>query len=315
MQFEGKIMCLLCNKVIDVEIVEVLVCWMGILVFCMMESECEKLLCMEQELYYCVIGQNEVVDVVFNVICCSCVGLVDLNCLIGLFLFFGLIGVGKIEFCKVLVNFMFDSDEVMVCIDMFEFMEKYLVFCLVGVFLGYVGYEEGGYLIEVVCCCLYFVILLDEVEKVYLDVFNILLQVLDDGCLIDGQGRMVDFCNMVVIMIFNFGFDLIQECFGELDYVYMKELVFGVVSYNFCLEFINCIDEVVVFYLLGEQYIVLIVQIQLKCLYKCLEECGYEIYIFDEVLKLLSENGYDLVYGVCFLKCVIQQQIENLLVQ
>lgn len=126
---------------------------------------------------------------------------------------------------------------------------------------------------------------------------------------------MVDFCNMVVIMIFNFGFDLIQECFGELDYVYMKELVFGVVSYNFCLEFINCIDEVVVFYLLGEQYIVLIVQIQLKRLYKCLEECGYEIYIFDEVLKLLSENGYDLVYGVCFLKCVIQQQIENLLVQ
>lgn len=185
---------------------------------------------------------------------------------------------------------MFDSDEAMVRIDMSEFMEKHSVSRLVGAPPGYVGYEEGGYLTEAVRRRPYSVILLDEVEKAHPDVFNILLQVLDDGRLTDGQGRTVDFRNTVVIMTSNLGSDLIQERFGELDYAHMKELVLGVVSHNFRPEFINRIDEVVVFHPLGEQHIASIAQIQLKRLYKRLEERGYEIHISDEALKLLSEK-------------------------
>lgn len=222
---------------------------------------------------------------------------------------------GKLEFCKALANFMFDSDEAMVRIDMSEFMEKHSVSRLVGAPPGYVGYEEGGYLTEAVRRRPYSVILLDEVEKAHPDVFNILLQVLDDGRLTDGQGRTVDFRNTVVIMTSNLGSDLIQERFGELDYAHMKELVLGVVSHNFRPEFINRIDEVVVFHPLGEQHIASIAQIQLKRLYKRLEERGYEIHISDEALKLLSENGYDPVYGARPLKRAIQQQIENPLAQ
>ncbi|STM37592.1 protein disaggregation chaperone [Escherichia coli] len=302
---------LLRNKVTDAEIAEVLARWTGIPVSRMMESEREKLLRMEQELHHRVIGQNEAVDAVSNAIRRSRAGLADPNRPIGSFLFLGPTGVGKTELCKALANFMFDSDEAMVRIDMSEFMEKHSVSRLVGAPPGYVGYEEGGYLTEAVRRRPYSVILLDEVEKAHPDVFNILLQVLDDGRLTDGQGRTVDFRNTVVIMTSNLGSDLIQERFGELDYAHMKELVLGVVSHNFRPEFINRIDEVVVFHPLGEQHIASIAQIQLKRLYKRLEERGYEIHISDEALKLLSENGYDPVYGARPLKRAIQQQIEN----
>lgn len=306
---------LLRNKVTDAEIAEVLARWTGIPVSRMMESEREKLLRMEQELHHRVIGQNEAVDAVSNAIRRSRAGLADPNRPIGSFLFLGPTGVGKTELCKALANFMFDSDEAMIRIDMSEFMEKHSVSRLVGAPPGYVGYEEGGYLTEAVRRRPYSVILLDEVEKAHPDVFNILLQVLDDGRLTDGQGRTVDFRNTVVIMTSNLGSDLIQERFGELDYAHMKELVLGVVSHNFRPEFINRIDEVVVFHPLGEQHIASIAQIQLKRLYKRLEERGYEIHISDEALKLLSENGYDPVYGARPLKRAIQQQIENPLAQ
>ena len=302
---------LLRNKVTDAEIAEVLARWTGIPVARMMESEREKLLRMEQDLHQRVIGQNEAVEAVSNAIRRSRAGLSDPNRPIGSFLFPGPTGVGKTELCKALANFMFDSDDAMVRIDMSEFMEKHAVSRLVGAPPGYVGYEEGGYLTEAVRRRPYSVILLDEVEKAHPDVFNILLQVLDDGRLTDGQGRTVDFRNTVVIMTSNTGSDLIQERFGELDYSHMKDLVLGVVSQNFRPEFINRIDEVVVFHPLGEKHIASIAQIQLQRLYKRLEERGYEIHISDDALKLLSENGYDPVYGARPLKRAIQQQIET----
>ncbi|MCU3053642.1 AAA family ATPase, partial [Enterobacter roggenkampii] len=216
-QSEGKTMRLLRNKVTDAEIAEVLARWTGIPVARMMESEREKLLRMEQDLHQRVIGQNEAVEAVSNAIRRSRAGLSDPNRPIGSFLFLGPTGVGKTELCKALANFMFDSDDAMVRIDMSEFMEKHSVSRLVGAPPGYVGYEEGGYLTEAVRRRPYSVILLDEVEKAHPDVFNILLQVLDDGRLTDGQGRTVDFRNTVVIMTSNLGSDLIQERFGELD--------------------------------------------------------------------------------------------------
>ncbi|MDK6765024.1 AAA family ATPase, partial [Klebsiella aerogenes] len=254
-QSEGKTMRLLRNKVTDAEIAEVLARWTGIPVARMMESEREKLLRMEQDLHHRVIGQDEAVEAVSNAIRRSRAGLSDPNRPIGSFLFLGPTGVGKTELCKTLANFMFDSDDAMVRIDMSEFMEKHSVSRLVGAPPGYVGYEEGGYLTEAVRRRPYSVILLDEVEKAHPDVFNILLQVLDDGRLTDGQGRTVDFRNTVVIMTSNLGSDLIQERFGELDYGHMKDLVLGVVSQRFRPEFINRIDEVVVFHPLGEKHI------------------------------------------------------------
>ncbi|MWL73070.1 AAA domain-containing protein, partial [Escherichia coli] len=283
-QSEGKTMSLLRNKVTDAEIAEVLARWTGIPVARMMESEREKLLRMEQDLHHRVIGQDEAVEAVSNAIRRSRAGLSDPNRPIGSFLFLGPTGVGKTELCKALANFMFDSDDAMIRIDMSEFMEKHSVSRLVGAPPGYVGYEEGGYLTEAVRRRPYSVILLDEVEKAHPDVFNILLQVLDDGRLTDGQGRTVDFRNTVVIMTSNLGSDLIQERFGELDYSHMKDLVLGVVSQNFRPEFINRIDEVVVFHPLGEKHIASIAQIQLQRLYKRLEERGYEIHISDEAL-------------------------------
>ncbi|MDU5370985.1 MAG: AAA family ATPase, partial [Enterobacter sp.] len=267
-QSEGKTMRLLRNKVTDAEIAEVLARWTGIPVARMLEGEREKLLRMEQDLHNRVIGQNEAVEAVSNAIRRSRAGLSDPNRPIGSFLFLGPTGVGKTELCKALANFMFDSDDAMVRIDMSEFMEKHSVSRLVGAPPGYVGYEEGGYLTEAVRRRPYSVILLDEVEKAHPDVFNILLQVLDDGRLTDGQGRTIDFRNTVVIMTSNLGSDLIQERFGELDYSHMKDLVLGVVSHNFRPEFINRIDEVVVFHPLGEKHIASIAQIQLQRLYK-----------------------------------------------
>ena len=314
-QSEGKTMKLLRNRVTAVEIADVLARWNGIPVARMMEGERETLLRMEQELHARVIGQNEAVDAVSNAIRRSRAGLSDPNRPIGSFLFLGPTGVGKTELSKALANFLFDSDDAMVRIDMSEFMEKHSVSRLVGAPPGYVGYEEGGYLTEAVRRRPYSVILLDEVEKAHPDVFNILLQVLDDGRLTDGQGRTVDFRNTVVIMTSNLGSDLIQERFGALDYPEMKDMVMTVVGSHFRPEFINRIDEVVVFHPLGEQHIASIAQIQLQRLYQRLEERGYQLHISDAALKLLGENGYDPVYGARPLKRAIQQQIENPLAQ
>jgi ATP-dependent Clp protease ATP-binding subunit ClpB len=281
----------------------------------MMESEREKLLRMEQDLHQRVIGQNEAVDAVSNAIRRSRAGLADPNRPIGSFLFLGPTGVGKTELCKALARFLFDSDDAMVRIDMSEFMEKHSVSRLVGAPPGYVGYEEGGYLTEAVRRRPYSVILLDEVEKAHPDVFNILLQVLDDGRLTDGQGRTVDFRNTVVIMTSNLGSDLIQERFGQMDYPQMKTTVMDVVSHHFRPEFINRIDEVVVFHPLGRAHIKSIAAIQLDRLYKRLEERGYAVTLTDAALELLGETGFDPVYGARPLKRAIQQEIENPLAQ
>ncbi|MDU3159455.1 MAG: AAA family ATPase, partial [Hafnia alvei] len=314
-QSEGKTMKLLRNKVTDVEIAEVLARWTGIPVSRMLESERAKLLRMEDDLHERVIGQNEAVEAVSNAIRRSRAGLSDPNRPIGSFLFLGPTGVGKTELCKALANFLFDSDDAMVRIDMSEFMEKHSVSRLVGAPPGYVGYEEGGYLTEAVRRRPYSVILLDEVEKAHPDVFNILLQVLDDGRLTDGQGRTVDFRNTVVIMTSNLGSDLIQDRFGQLDYGEMKELVMSVVSHHFRPEFINRIDETVVFHPLDQKNIKAIARIQLERLYQRLEEKGYSVTITDAALEQLSKAGFDPVYGARPLKRAIQQEIENPLAQ
>jgi len=314
-QAEGKSMKMLRNRVTDVEIADVLARWTGIPVSRMMEGERDKLLRMEESLHNRVIGQDEAVEAVANAIRRSRAGLADPNRPVGSFLFLGPTGVGKTELCKALADFLFDSDEAMVRIDMSEFMEKHSVSRLVGAPPGYVGYEEGGYLTEAVRRRPYSVILLDEVEKAHPDVFNILLQVLDDGRLTDGQGRTVDFRNAVIIMTSNLGSDLIQERFGELNYGEMKALVMSVVGHHFRPEFINRIDELVVFHPLGADHIASIAQIQLQRLHKRLEERGYELHISDEALKLLGKTGFDPVYGARPLKRAIQQEIENPLAQ
>ncbi|UVK77086.1 MAG: ClpB chaperone [Sodalis sp. Fle] len=314
-QSEGKNMRLLRNCVTDVEISEVLARWTGIPVSRMLESEKEKLLRMEQELHQQVIGQNEAVEAVSNAIRRSRAGLSDPNRPIGSFMFLGPTGVGKTELCKTLATFLFDSDDAIVRIDMSEFMEKHSVSRLVGAPPGYVGYEEGGYLTEKVRRRPYSVILLDEIEKAHPCVFNILLQVLDDGRLTDGHGRTVDFRNTVVIMTSNLGSDIIQERFGQINYQQMKEMVLDVVSHHFRPEFINRVDEVVVFHPLSREHITKIAKIQLQRLYKRLEERGYTITISDEALVLLGKFGFDPVYGARPLKRAIQEEIENPLSQ
>ncbi|PVZ78514.1 ATP-dependent chaperone ClpB [Serratia sp. S1B] len=314
-QAEGKTMKLLRNRVTDAEIAEVLAKATGIPVAKMLEGERDKLLRLEQELHSRVIGQNEAVNAVANAIRRSRAGLSDPNRPIGSFLFLGPTGVGKTELCKALASFLFDSDDAMIRIDMSEFMEKHSVSRLVGAPPGYVGYEEGGYLTEAVRRRPYSVILLDEVEKAHPDVFNILLQVLDDGRLTDGQGRTVDFRNTVVIMTSNLGSDLIQEHFGEMNYAQMKETVMEMVTHHFRPEFINRIDEVVVFHPLGQKHIAQIAKIQLARLYKRLEERGYEVNMTEPALELLGKIGYDPVYGARPLKRAIQQEIENPLAQ
>jgi len=314
-QAEGKTMKLLRNRVTDVEIADVLARWTGIPVARMLESEREKLLRMEEELHQRVIGQNEAVEAVSNAIRRSRAGLSDPNRPIGSFLFLGPTGVGKTELCKALATFLFNSDDAMVRIDMSEFMEKHSVSRLVGAPPGYIGYEEGGYLTEAVRRRPYSVILLDEVEKAHPDVFNILLQVLDDGRLTDGQGRTVDFRNTVVIMTSNLGSDLIQQHFGQATYAQMKESVMEVVTHSFRPEFINRIDEVVVFHPLGHAHIKHIAQIQLTRLYKRLEEHGYTATLTDAALELIGNSGFDPVYGARPLKRAIQQEIENPLAQ
>ncbi|MGL4485987.1 MAG: ATP-dependent chaperone ClpB [Yersinia sp. (in: enterobacteria)] len=312
---EGKTIKLLRNRVSETEIAEVLARWTGIPVSRMLESERDKLLRMEQDLHKRVIGQDEAVEAVSNAIRRSRAGLSDPNRPIGSFLFLGPTGVGKTELCKALATFLFDSDDAMVRIDMSEFMEKHSVSRLVGAPPGYVGYEEGGYLTEAVRRRPYSVILLDEVEKAHPDVFNILLQVLDDGRLTDGQGRTVDFRNTVVIMTSNLGSDLIQERFGERSYTEMKNMVMEVVSHHFRPEFINRIDEVVVFHPLSRAHLASIANIQLERLYNRLEERGYQVTITQPALEFLGEAGFDPVYGARPLKRAIQQEIENPLAQ
>ncbi|HEH9750913.1 TPA: ATP-dependent chaperone ClpB [Pasteurella multocida] len=311
---EGKEMTLLRYRVTDEEIAEVLSRATGIPVAKMMEGEKEKLLRMEEELHKRVIGQHEAIEAVSNAIRRSRAGLSDPNRPIGSLLFLGPTGVGKTELCKTLANFLFDDENAMVRIDMSEFMEKHSVSRLVGAPPGYVGYEEGGYLTEAVRRRPYSVILLDEVEKAHHDVFNILLQVLDDGRLTDGQGRTVDFRNTVVIMTSNLGSHLIQEN-STLDYPSMKELVMSVVGQHFRPEFINRIDETVVFHPLGKENIREIATIQLARLIKRMESHGYQLHFTDACLDFIGEVGYDPVYGARPLKRAIQQEIENPLAQ
>ncbi|HCG8040857.1 TPA: ATP-dependent chaperone ClpB [Vibrio parahaemolyticus] len=310
-QAEMQEMTLLRNKVTDNEIAEVLSKQTGIPVSKMLEAEKEKLLRMEDVLHNRVVGQSEAVAVVSNAIRRSRAGLSDPNRPIGSFLFLGPTGVGKTELCKTLASFMFDSEDAMVRIDMSEFMEKHSVARLVGAPPGYVGYEEGGYLTEAVRRKPYSVILLDEVEKAHPDVFNILLQVLDDGRLTDGQGRTVDFRNTVVIMTSNLGSSRIQENFATLDYQGIKSEVMDVVSKHFRPEFLNRVDEIVVFHPLGQEHIKSIASIQLERLAKRLEEKRYQLEVSDKALDLIAQVGFDPVYGARPLKRAIQQNVEN----
>jgi ATP-dependent Clp protease ATP-binding subunit ClpB len=312
---ETQKMTLLRNKVTEEEIAEVVSKWTGIPVSKMMEGEREKLLHMEEQLSKRVVGQDEALKAVSNAIRRSRAGLSDPNRPNGSFLFLGPTGVGKTELCKALAEFMFDTVDAMVRIDMSEFMEKHSVARLIGAPPGYVGYEEGGYLTELVRRKPYSVILMDEIEKAHPDVFNVLLQVLDDGRLTDGQGRTVDFRNTVVVMTSNLGSDIIQELAGEALYPVMKAAVMEKVSQNFRPEFINRIDEAVVFHPLGREQIRAISGIQIELLRKRLLEREINLEMTAEALDLLGEAGFDPVYGARPMKRAIQQQLENPLAQ
>ena len=312
---EAQKMTLLRNKVTEEEIAEVVSKWTGIPVSKMMEGERDKLLRMEEQLSKRVVGQEEALKAVSNAIRRSRAGLSDPNRPNGSFLFLGPTGVGKTELCKALAEFMFDTSDAMVRIDMSEFMEKHSVARLIGAPPGYVGYEEGGYLTEAVRRKPYSVILMDEIEKAHPDVFNVLLQVLDDGRLTDGQGRTVDFRNTVIVMTSNLGSDRIQELSGEANYNEMKAEVMEIVGVHFRPEFINRIDEAVVFHPLGRSQIRAISGIQIEYLRKRLldREIGFEI--TENALDLLGEAGFDPVYGARPLKRAIQHQLENPLAQ
>jgi ATP-dependent Clp protease ATP-binding subunit ClpB len=306
---------LLRTKVSEEEIAEVVSKWTGIPVSRMLEAERDKLLRMEQHLHQRVIGQEEAVAAVSNAVRRSRAGLSDPNRPNGSFLFLGPTGVGKTELCKALAEFLFDSTDAMVRIDMSEFMEKHSVARLVGAPPGYVGYEEGGYLTEAVRRKPYSVILLDEIEKAHPDVFNILLQVLDDGRLTDGQGRTVDFRNTVVVMTSNLGSDVIQEMASEADYPAMKAAVMEIVSRHFRPEFINRVDETVVFHPLGKDQIGEIARLQLALLQQRLMERELTLQLSDAAMTLLVDTGYDPVYGARPLKRVLQNEVENPLAQ
>jgi len=270
---------------------------------------------MEQELSLRVVGQDEAIKAVSNAIRRSRAGLSDPNRPNGSFLFLGPTGVGKTELTKALATFLFDTDEAMVRIDMSEFMEKHSVARLIGAPPGYVGYEEGGYLTEAVRRKPYSVILLDEVEKAHADVFNVLLQVLDDGRLTDGQGRTVDFRNTVIVMTSNLGSTLIQELSGEENYERMKQAVMGVVGQHFRPEFINRIDDIVVFHPLAREQLRRIAQIQIQYLRDRLAARDLQLTFSEKALDNLAEAGFDPVYGARPLKRAIQARIENPLAQ
>ena len=306
---------LLRNNVTEEEVAEVVSRWTGIPVAKMLEGEREKLLRMEESLHKRVIGQDEAVVAVANAVRRARAGLSDPNRPNGSFLFLGPTGVGKTELCKALAEFLFDSQDAMVRIDMSEFMEKHSVARLIGAPPGYVGYEEGGYLTEAVRRRPYSLLLLDEVEKAHPDVFNILLQVLEDGRLTDGQGRTVDFRNTVIVMTSNLGSDIIQKLAGEHNYEAMKVAVMDVVGGHFRPEFINRIDETVVFHPLAKAQIRGIANIQLDLLRKRLKERELAIHISEAVIDELAAVGFDPVYGARPLKRAIQQYLENPLAQ
>lgn len=312
---EHQEMQLLRNKVTEEEVAEVVSQWTGIPVAKMLEGERDKLLRMEDELQKRVVGQDEAVKVVSDAIRRSRAGLSDPNRPNGSFLFLGPTGVGKTELCKALAEFLFDTEEAIVRVDMSEFMEQHSVARLIGAPPGYVGYEEGGYLTEAVRRRPYSVLLLDEVEKAHPDVFNILLQVLDDGRLTDGHGRTVDFRNTVIVMTSNLGSQIIQEMAGEERYEEMKIAVMEIVDSHFRPEFINRIDESVVFHPLGKAHIREIADIQISDLRRRLYEQDMSLIVSDEALDLIGEAGFDPVYGARLLKRTIQQELENPLAQ
>lgn len=302
---------LLRSNVTEDEIAEVVSKWTGIPVSKMLEGEREKLLQMEENLHKRVIGQDEAINAVSNAIRRSRAGLSDPNRPYGSFLFLGPTGVGKTELTKAVAEFLFDTDESMIRIDMSEFMEKHSVARLIGAPPGYVGYEEGGYLTEAIRRRPYSVVLLDEVEKAHADVFNVLLQVLDDGRLTDGQGRTVDFRNTVIIMTSNLGSQMIQEMSEQGDYNAMKNAVMEIVGSHFRPEFLNRIDDITVFHPLEKDQLMQIAEIQIAYLKKRLKDRDIQLIITDEALGLLAEAGFDPVYGARPLKRAIQNQIEN----
>lgn len=301
---------LLRNNVTEDEIAEVVASWTGIPVSKMLEGERDKLMAMEQKLHERVIGQKEAITSVSHAIRRSRAGISDQNKPYGSFLFLGPTGVGKTELTKTLTEFLFDDDSALVRIDMSEFMEKHSVSRLVGAPPGYVGYEEGGYLTEAVRRKPYSVVLLDEVEKAHPDVFNILLQVLDDGRLTDGQGRTVDFKNTVIIMTSNLGSESIQAS-PDASYEEMKAQVMEHVGMHFRPEFINRLDDIVVFHSLKREHIADIAKIQLHKLAKRLDQQDIDLVISDEALQLIAEQGFDPVYGARPLKRTIQNLLEN----
>ncbi|UQA21574.1 ATP-dependent chaperone ClpB [Stenotrophomonas sp. NY11291] len=306
------------DRVTDEEIAEVVSRWTGIPVNKMLEGERDKLLRMEEVLHNRVVGQEEAIKVVSDAVRRSRAGLSDPNRPAGSFLFLGPTGVGKTELCKSLAEFLFDSADAMIRIDMSEFMEKHSVARLIGAPPGYVGYEEGGYLTEAVRRRPYSLILLDEVEKAHPDVFNILLQVLDDGRLTDGQGRTVDFRNTVIVMTSNLGSHQIQDMSTDDSleaYTQMKAAVMGVVQAHFRPEFINRLDDIVVFHPLDKQQIKQIARIQMRGLEKRLAERGLKLLVSDAAFDLLGNVGFDPVYGARPLKRAIQAQLENPLAQ
>jgi ATP-dependent Clp protease ATP-binding subunit ClpB len=313
---EGKgAMKLLRNSVTENEVAEVVSRWTGIPVSKMMEGERDKLLRMEDDLHKRVVGQDEAIKAVSNAIRRSRAGLSDPRRPYGSFLFLGPTGVGKTELTKAVAGFLFDTDEAMVRIDMSEFMEKHSVARLIGAPPGYVGYEEGGYLTEAVRRKPYTVILFDEVEKAHPDVFNVLLQVLDDGRLTDGQGRTVDFRNTVIVMTSNLGSTVIQELCGEENYAQMKSAVMNIVGQHFRPEFVNRLDEIVVFHPLARDQIRRIAAIQTQYLRDRLAARDMGLELTEAALDKLAEAGFDPVYGARPLKRAIQQSIENPLAQ
>jgi ATP-dependent Clp protease ATP-binding subunit ClpB len=292
------------------EIAEVVSRATGIPVSRMLQGEREKLLHIEDELHKRVVGQDEAIRAVSDAIRRSRAGLADPNRPYGSFMFLGPTGVGKTELCKALASFLFDTEESMIRIDMSEFMEKHSVARLIGAPPGYVGYDEGGYLTEAVRRRPYSVILLDEVEKAHHDVFNVLLQVLDDGRMTDGQGRTVDFKNTVIVMTSNLGSHKIQAMDSD-DPGVVKLAVMAEVRSHFRPEFINRIDEIVVFHALDEKNIGAIARIQLRHLEERLAKMEITLDMTDEALQKIAEAGFDPVYGARPLKRAIQQQIEN----
>ncbi len=312
---EKQPLTLLRNKVTELEIADVVAKWTGIPVAKMIEGEREKLLRMEQALAERVIGQREALTAVSHAIRRSRSGLSEPNRPNGSFLFLGPTGVGKTELCKALAAFLFDTEEAIVRVDMSEFMEKHSVARLIGAPPGYVGYEDGGYLTEVVRRKPYAVILLDEIEKAHVDVFNVLLQVLDEGRLTDGQGQTVDFRNTIIVLTSNLGSTLIQEYTDDENYSEMKKAVMAVVAETFRPEFINRIDETIVFHSLGKEQIRAVTAIQVNLLIDRLAAMGIELVVSERALDHLATSGFDPVYGVRPLKRTIQNQLENSLAE